>query len=338
MKQEKQIEQYDSVKAPEEFSEEEIDLLCAQAETEGDENAVWAEDSGEPEPEPPRRAASNSSGAKFIDPVKLYMKQIGQIPILTKEQEYACARNAAGGSELAKQQLTEANLRLVVSIAKHFQNRGLPLLDLIQEGNLGLMKAVDRFDYRKGYRFSTYATWWIRQSVSRAVADHSRLIRLPAYMVDQVNKLNKARNALRMEYDREPTDVELARRTGFPMTKVRDLLSVGQSPISLDAPADEDGDSAIGDFISSNTVKSPEEAASEASLKEAVSKALADLDERERKVLMLRFGFEDGKEYTLEAVGKKLGVTRERIRQIEGNAIRKLHHPKYFRVFRDWRF
>lgn len=336
---------YDSVKAPEEFSEEEIDSYCLKAEVEdvghfdSTDRSLDDKDSSEClDPEGVgKHMHSETGGAINIDPLRLYLKQIGTIPLLTPEEERFCAAQIAKGSEQAKRQLTEANLRLVVSVAKHYQNRGLPFLDLIQEGNVGLMKAVEKYDYRKGYRFSTYATWWIRQSVSRAIADHGRLIRLPVHMVESINKVSKATRKLSVELNREPSTAEIARETGFPLSKVQELQKTSQPLISLEKPVDE-GNSKLGDFIYDETTSDLEAIAAKAILREKVEEALSVLTSREREILELRFGFRNGTVHTLEEVGSMIGVTRERVRQIEGNAIRKLHSPKYARMFSGWEY
>lgn len=334
------------------FSEEEIDAYCLSAEAAEragadpgpllpeDPEALLSEDPETPErpagKTPGRGARGSAAKAKELDSVRLYLNQIGSYPQLTPEEELACAVQVAAGSKEARKQLTEANLRLVVSIAKHFRDRGLPFLDLIQAGNMGLMRAVEKYDYRKGYRFSTYATWWIRQSISRALADLGRLIRLPAHAVDAVRKIARARQELQLELDREPSCEEIADRSALPLAKVKELLEAAQDPLSLEIPADDDGDAELKDFISNSSSADPVAMAEDSILKDLVAEALSTLTDREREVLELRLGFRSGKTHTLEEVGELLGVTRERVRQIESKALRKLHNPKIIRLLRDW--
>ncbi len=330
----------DSARAPEEFSEDEIDRLCLCAEREGfddGEGEPLPADAADPaDPDlPPTVERGEAGAAAKLDLVRIYLTQIGSIPLLTPEEERDCALRAAEGSEAAKKLLTESNLRLVVSIAKRFHNSHLSFLDLIQEGNLGLMKAVDKYDHRKGYRFSTYATWWIRQSVSRAISEHTRLIRLPVHTVESINKLRKAKLELRPALDREPTAAELALKTGIPAQKIRELLRLGQTPISLERPLDEEGETSLGSFISDDASKDPEASAAIALLRETVGRALDDLEPRQKEVLELRFGFRDGKLYTLGEVGAMLGVTRERVRQIEEKALRRLKCRRDLRELGD---
>ncbi len=270
------------------------------------------------------------------DPVKTYLKEIGKIPLLTPEQEIEFSTRAANGDEYAQQMMTEANLRLVVSIAKRYTGRGLQFLDLIQEGNIGLMKAVERFDPTKGYRFSTYATWWIRQSITRAIADQSRTIRIPVHMVETVNQVTRTQRKLMQDLERSPTDGELADAMNMPVDKVRDILRVAQTPISLETPIGEDEDSFMGDFIPADENSNPEEAVNEVMMKDSLQSAMEVLTPREKQVIDLRFGLTDGRPRTLEEVGTEFSVTRERIRQIEAKALRKLQHPARRKMLIDY--
>ncbi|MBQ9901928.1 MAG: RNA polymerase sigma factor RpoD [Clostridia bacterium] len=270
------------------------------------------------------------------DPVKMYLREIGSIPMLTAEEEHDIARRIAEGDESAKKRLSEANLRLVVSIAKRYIGRGMPLLDLIQEGNLGLIKAVDKFDPSKGFKFSTYATWWIRQAVSRAIADQARTIRIPVHMVENINRVKKAQAHLLNEYGKDPTNAEVAQYAGIPEEKVVEILRVSQDIVSLEAPIGDEGESHFGDTIKDDTQEDPEDAASSSMLKEQLNKALYTLTPREMAVLKLRYGLEDGKNHTLEQVGAEFNVTRERIRQIETKALRKLRHPSRSKKLKDF--
>ena len=270
------------------------------------------------------------------DPVKLYLKEIGTYPLLTIEDEIKLARRIESGDESAKKQLAESNLRLVVSIAKRYVGRGLSFLDLIQEGNLGLIKAVDKFDYTKGYKFSTYATWWIRQSITRSIADQSRTIRIPVHMSEVINKTYRVSRNLLQELGREPSEQELAKALDMPIEKVREILKVSADPISLDTPIGEEDDSHLGDFIKDDSIVGPEDAAAYAMLQDQISKLLNTLTEREQRVLTLRFGLDDGRTRTLEEVGKEFNVTRERIRQIEAKALRKLRHPSRARMLKGY--
>ena len=270
------------------------------------------------------------------DPVRMYLKEIGKVPLLTPEEEQDLARRMSEGDDLARQKLTEANLRLVVSIAKRYVGRGMLFLDLIQEGNLGLMKAVEKFDYTKGYKFSTYATWWIRQSITRAIADQARTIRIPVHMVETINKVVRASRQLLQELGHDPTAEEIAEARGMPPDKVRDILKIAQEPVSLETPIGEEEDSHLGDFISDEGASEPSEAASQSLLNEALLEVMDTLTEREQRVLKLRFGLEDGRTRTLEEVGKEFNVTRERIRQIEAKALRKLRHPSRSKRLRDF--
>lgn len=270
------------------------------------------------------------------DAVRMYLKEIGKVPLLSGEQERELAIRMEQGDEDAKKKLCESNLRLVVSIAKRYLNRGLSFLDLIQEGNLGLIKAVDKFDYTKGYKFSTYATWWIRQAITRSIADQARTIRIPVHMVETINKLIRISRQLLQELGREPTSEEIAKEMGITVEKVREIKKISQDPVSLETPIGEEEDSHLGDFIPDDDVPAPVEAAAYSMLKEQLMEVLDTLSEREKKVLMLRFGLEDGRPRTLEEVGKEFNVTRERIRQIEAKALRKLRHPSRSKKLRDY--
>ena len=270
------------------------------------------------------------------DPVRMYLKEIGKIPLLTPEQEQELASRLAEGDEQAYDKMIEANLRLVVSIAKRYVGRGLPFLDLIQEGNLGLIKAVGKFDHTKGYKFSTYATWWIRQSISRAIADHARTIRIPVHMVETINRVARANHELLQELGRDPTAGEIAHRLHLPLEKVEEVMRVLQDPISLETPVGEEDDSHLGDFIPDDEAYEPADAAAYALLREQLAGVLKTLTPREEKVLCLRYGLTDGKMHTLEEVGEEFNVTRERIRQIEAKALRKLRHPSRSKVLKDF--
>ncbi len=270
------------------------------------------------------------------DPVRMYLKEIGQIKLLTTEEELELADRISNGDEQAKAILAEANLRLVVSIAKRYVGRGMLFLDLIQEGNIGLMKAVEKFDVSKGYKFSTYATWWIRQAITRAIADQARTIRVPVHMVETINKLARIERQLTLELNREPTEEELSKKMGTTVEKIRDIYKISQEPVSLEIPIGEEDDSHLGDFIPDETNMSPEDFAVNELLKDEISEVLLTLTEREEKVIRLRFGLEDGRPRTLEEVGQLFGVTRERIRQIEAKALRKLRHPSRSRKLKDY--
>ena len=270
------------------------------------------------------------------DPVRMYLKEIGKVPLLTPEEEQDLARRMADGDEEAKRRMAEANLRLVVSIAKRYVGRGMLFLDLIQEGNLGLIKAVDKFDYTKGYKFSTYATWWIRQAITRAIADQARTIRIPVHMVETINKVIRVSRQLLQELGHDPSEEEIAAEMGMPVDKVRDILKIAQEPVSLETPIGEEEDSHLGDFIPDEDASEPSEAASFSLLKEQLMTVLDTLTPREKKVLELRFGILDGRTRTLEEVGKEFNVTRERIRQIEAKALRKLRHPSRSKKLRDF--
>lgn len=275
-------------------------------------------------------------GVSIEDPVRMYLKEIGKVPLLSAEEEIELAKRMELGDQEAKKRLAEANLRLVVSIAKRYVGRGMLFLDLIQEGNLGLIKAVEKFDYRKGYKFSTYATWWIRQAITRAIADQARTIRIPVHMVETINKLIRVSRQLLQELGREPTPEEIAKEMDMPVERVREILKISQGPVSLETPIGEEEDSHLGDFIQDDNVPVPADAAAFTLLKEQLEEVLGTLTEREQKVLTLRFGLEDGRARTLEEVGKEFNVTRERIRQIEAKALRKLRHPSRSRKLKDY--
>ena len=275
-------------------------------------------------------------GISIEDPVRMYLKEIGKVPLLSADEEVELAKRMAEGDEDAKKRLAEANLRLVVSIAKRYVGRGMLFLDLIQEGNLGLIKAVEKFDYHKGFKFSTYATWWIRQAITRAIADQARTIRIPVHMVETINKLIRVSRQLLQELGREPTPEEIAAELDMPVERVREILKISQEPVSLETPIGEEEDSHLGDFIQDDNVPVPAEAAAQTLLKEQLDEVLDTLTEREQKVLRLRFGMDDGRARTLEEVGKEFDVTRERIRQIEAKALRKLRHPSRSRKLRDY--
>ena len=275
-------------------------------------------------------------GVSIEDPVRMYLKEIGKVPLLSAEREIELAKRMEEGDEDAKKELAEANLRLVVSIAKRYVGRGMLFLDLIQEGNLGLIKAVEKFDYHKGYKFSTYATWWIRQAITRAIADQARTIRIPVHMVETIYKLIRVSRQLLQELGREPLPEEIAKELDMPVERVREILKISQEPVSLETPIGEEEDSHLGDFIQDDNVPVPAEAAAQTLLKEQLDEVLDTLTEREQKVLRLRFGMNDGRARTLEEVGKEFDVTRERIRQIEAKALRKLRHPSRSRKLRDY--
>ena len=275
-------------------------------------------------------------GVSIEDPVRMYLKEIGKVPLLSAEEEIELAKRMENGDQNAKKRLAEANLRLVVSIAKRYVGRGMLFLDLIQEGNLGLIKAVEKFDYRKGYKFSTYATWWIRQAITRAIADQARTIRIPVPMVETINKLIRVSRQLLQELGREPSPEEIAAEMDMPVERVREILKISQEPVSMETPIGEEEDSHLGDFIEDDNVPAPAEAAAFTLLKEQLDEVLSTLTDREQKVLRLRFGLEDGRARTLEEVGKEFKVTRERIRQIEAKALRKLRHPSRSRKLKDY--
>ncbi|MBQ2744297.1 MAG: RNA polymerase sigma factor RpoD [Lachnospiraceae bacterium] len=275
-------------------------------------------------------------GLNIEDPVRMYLKEIGKVPLLTWEEEIELAKRMEDGDEVARQRLAEANLRLVVSIAKKYVGRGMQLLDLIQEGNLGLIKAVEKFDYTKGYKFSTYATWWIRQAITRAIADQARTIRIPVHMVETINKATRISRQLLQELGREPLPEEIAKEMQLPVERVREILKISQEPVSLESPVGEEDDSHLGDFIKDDNIATPADAATYVLLKEQLEEVMHDLTEREQQVLRMRFGLDDGHPLTLEQVGKYFNVTRERIRQIEAKALRKLKHPSRSRKLKDY--
>lgn len=278
----------------------------------------------------------STEGVAIDDPVRMYLKEIGKVPLLSAEKELELAFKMSNGDEEAKKQLVEANLRLVVSIAKRYVNRGMFFLDLIQEGNLGLMKAVEKFDYGKGYKFSTYATWWIRQAITRAIADQARTIRIPVHMVETINKVLRVSRQLLQELGREPTSEEISKEMNMPVEKVREILKIAQEPVSLEMPIGEEEDSHLGDFIADDNTPAPQDAASYMMLREQLLEVLHTLTPREESVLKLRFGLEDGRPRTLEEVGKVFKITRERIRQIEAKALRKLRHPSRSKRLKDY--
>lgn len=275
-------------------------------------------------------------GVSVDDPVRMYLKEIGKVPLLSPDEEIELAKKLELGDEAAKKKLAEANLRLVVSIAKRYVGRGMQLLDLIQEGNLGLIKAVEKFDYRKGYKFSTYATWWIRQAITRAIADQARTIRIPVHMVETINRLVRTQRQLVQKLGREATPEELAKELDMPVDRVREIMKISQDPVSLETPIGEEEDSHLGDFIQDDNVEVPADAATYTLLHEQLMEVLSTLTEREQKVLRLRFGLDDGRPRTLEEVGRQFNVTRERIRQIEAKALRKLRHPSRSKVLKDY--
>jgi len=292
---------------------------------------------GEDEPEDDENLdLSIPQGVGIDDPVRMYLKEIGKVDLLTAEEEVSIAKRIEEGDETARQELIEANLRLVVSIAKKYVGRGLLFLDLIQEGNMGLMKAVEKFDYTKGYKFSTYATWWIRQAITRAIADQARTIRIPVHMVETINKLIRVSRQLLQELGREPTPEEIGEEMDLSPDKVREIMKISQEPVSLETPIGEEEDSNLGDFIEDEDAPAPAKAASYSLLKEQIDQVLDSLTDREKRVLELRFGIEDGRPRTLEEVGKEFGVTRERIRQIESKALRKLRHPTRSKKLKDY--
>ncbi|MGI6174352.1 MAG: RNA polymerase sigma factor RpoD [Christensenellales bacterium] len=321
---------------------EQIDKIMDVLDSEGIEVVKEVKTAVEPEPEPVAEAPDEDyndlsvpEGISVDDPVRMYLKEIGKVPLLTAEEEVELAKRMEQGDEEAKHRLSEANLRLVVSIAKRYVGRGMLFLDLIQEGNLGLIKAVEKFDYTKGYKFSTYATWWIRQAITRAIADQARTIRIPVHMVETINKLIRISRQLLQQYGREPTPEEIAKEMNISEEKVREIIKIAQEPVSLETPIGEEEDSHLGDFIPDDDAPAPAEAAAFTMLKEELMGVLSSLTPREEKVLKLRFGLEDGRARTLEEVGKYFNVTRERIRQIEAKALRKLRHPSRSRKLKD---
>ncbi len=310
---------------------EDFDTIIAENPSVVEEAKVIVEEASEPDLE-----ATMPKGIAVDDPVRMYLKEIGKVPLLSAEEEIALAKRMENGDEEAKGRLCEANLRLVVSIAKRYVGRGMLFLDLIQEGNLGLIKAVDKFDYTKGYKFSTYATWWIRQAITRSIADQARTIRIPVHMVETINKLIRVSRQLLQTYGREPSPEEIGLEMGITVEKVREIQKIAQEPVSLETPIGEEEDSHLGDFIPDEDVPAPAEAAAFSMLKEQLVEVLDTLTEREQKVLKLRFGLEDGRARTLEEVGKEFDVTRERIRQIEAKSLRKLRHPSRSKKLKDY--
>lgn len=290
----------------------------------------------EVEEEADLETALDFEGMSIDDPVRMYLREIGRVPLLSAAQEVSLAQRMQNGDEEARRHLTEANLRLVVSVAKKYIGRGMSLLDLIQEGNIGLIRAVEKFDYRKGFKFSTYATWWIRQAITRAIADQARTIRIPVHMVETINRLIRTSRRLVQELGRDPTSDEIAKEMGLPPEKVREIQKISQEPVSLETPIGEEEDSHLGDFIEDQKALAPADAASHQLLKEQVEDVLDSLTQRERRVLQLRFGLDDGRSRTLEEVGREFGVTRERIRQIEAKALRKLRHPSRSKKLKDY--
>lgn len=330
----------------EEIFKSNIEIVEEQEPDESDILELEEEEAENPDPD---LEAAEAAGVKEIDlesslsknisvedPVRMYLKEIGKVPLLTAEEEVELAKRMEAGDEYAKQKLCEANLRLVVSIAKKYMGRGMLFLDLIQEGNLGLIKAVDKFDYTKGYKFSTYATWWIRQAITRSIADQARTIRIPVHMVETINKLIRVSRQMLQEQGREPTPDEIAEEMGISVEKVREILKIAQEPVSLETPIGEEEDSHLGDFIPDEDAPAPAEAAAFSMLKEQLVDVLSTLTEREQKVLKLRYGLGDGRARTLEEVGKEFDVTRERIRQIEAKALRKLRHPTRSKKLKDY--
>ncbi len=314
-----------------EVDPEDFELLSIEHEESEDDEVMPVTEDNEIDLE-----ATLPKGIAVDDPVRMYLKEIGKVPLLSADEEIELAKKMELGDDYAKKRLCEANLRLVVSIAKRYVGRGMLFLDLIQEGNLGLIKAVDKFDWRKGYKFSTYATWWIRQAITRSIADQARTIRIPVHMVETINKLIRISRQLLQEYGREPSPEEIAKEMDISEEKVREILKIAQEPVSLETPIGEEEDSHLGDFIPDEDVPAPAEAAAFSMLKEQLVEVLDTLTEREQKVLKLRFGLEDGRARTLEEVGKRFDVTRERIRQIEAKALRKLRHPSRSKKLKDY--
>lgn len=312
------------------------DAKLDQASEWGDGQAKSSSPLTEHEGLPPDDDLTLPQGLSVDDPVRMYLKEIGRVPLLSTEEEIELAHKVQQGDEEAKRKLAEANLRLVVSIARRYVGRGMLFLDLIQEGNMGLMKAVEKFDHTKGYKFSTYATWWIRQAITRAIADQARTIRIPVHMVEMINKVIRVSRQLLQEFGREPTSEEIAAVMGLTPDKVREIMKISQDPVSLDTPIGEENDSHLGDFIEDQEVPAPTDSAAYELLKEHLQDVLDSLTEREENVLRLRFGLDDGRARTLEEVGKVFGVTRERIRQIEAKALRKLRHPSRSKRLKDF--
>ena len=312
---------------------EDVDIVVDDAEEPNDEELINEE---KEDSESASMDLSIPENISIGDPVKMYLKEIGKVDLLSADQEKELAIQMEQGSEIAKKKLAEANLRLVVSIAKRYVGRGMQFLDLIQEGNLGLIKAVEKFDYKKGYKFSTYATWWIRQAITRAIADQARTIRIPVHMVETINKQIRVNRQLLQELGREPTPEEIAERMEIPVERVREILKISQEPVSLETPIGEEEDSHLGDFIQDENAQAPIDAATFTMLREQIAEVLDTLTEREQKVLILRFGLEDGRSRTLEEVGRKFDVTRERIRQIEAKALRKLRHTSRSKKLKNY--
>ena len=327
-------EQYDLIMQILEKSD--IDIIRTHEEEVPDRELETIEDENSEEQDLENIDLTIPDSVNIEDPVRMYLKEIGKVPLLTAEEEIALAKRMEAGDEDAKKRLAEANLRLVVSIAKRYVGRGMLFLDLIQEGNLGLIKAVEKFDYRKGFKFSTYATWWIRQAITRAIADQARTIRIPVHMVETINKLVRVSRQLLQELGREPTPEEIADKMDIPVERVREIIKISQEPVSLETPIGEEEDSHLGDFIQDDNVPVPADAAAFTLLKEQLHEVLGTLTEREQTVLRLRFGLDDGRARTLEEVGKEFNVTRERIRQIEAKALRKLRHPSRSRKLKDY--
>lgn len=313
-----------------------VDVLRITDDVSDEDIILEVENEGEEEEDLENIDLSVPEGISIEDPVRMYLKEIGKVSLLSADEEIELAKRMEEGDADAKKRLAEANLRLVVSIAKRYVGRGMLFLDLIQEGNLGLIKAVEKFDYRKGYKFSTYATWWIRQAITRAIADQARTIRIPVHMVETINKLIRVQRQLLQELGREPSLEEVAAEMNMPLERVREIQKISQEPVSLETPIGEEEDSHLGDFIQDDNVPVPAEAAAFTLLKEQLGDVLGTLTEREQKVLCLRFGLEDGRARTLEEVGKEFNVTRERIRQIEAKALRKLRHPSRSRKLKDY--
>ena len=327
-------DQYDRIL--ETLEQNNLEFLKINEPDEDDEEPDLNDEDEEDVPDVENIDLSIPDSVSIEDPVRMYLKEIGKVPLLTAEEEIELAKKMELGDEEAKKKLAEANLRLVVSIAKRYVGRGMLFLDLIQEGNLGLIKAVEKFDYRKGFKFSTYATWWIRQAITRAIADQARTIRIPVHMVETINKLIRVSRQLLQELGREPTPDEIAEAMNMPVERVREILKISQEPVSLETPIGEEEDSHLGDFIQDDQVPVPADAAAFTLLKEQLEEVLETLTEREQKVLRLRFGLDDGRARTLEEVGKVFNVTRERIRQIEAKALRKLRHPSRSRKLKDY--